>query len=568
MDLSPDGRTLVSVGADRTVRIWTIDNGINSRGKKLGESADLIMAVSFGPDGKTVAAGNGDGTVQLWDAVMETPMGEPLINQALDFNVIEFSPDGHGLVASIHDGTIFGWKLPSRTPLFEPISGVHTSHLLKLVINSSGTFIATASSDGTSMVLEYPSGRVIGRAFGEDNQIGSVVFAPDGNILIGGNSEGSVCLWDISRRKLLGTTPSGHSQAIVDAELSEDGRLLATLGLDQVIRFWSFDSTYPLADTRQVSGSAAKGLAFSGNGEYLASGDDTGVVQVWKWDTVRNPIVMQAHQHQVWALAFSPDGKLLASGDRSGQVRLWNMPQATQQRVFEAHKSAIWSLAFTPDGNRLITAGDGDACLWDAGTGQLQARLAHDAGRITRAVLSPDGARLAVTSTEGDIRIWDLKRVAVLRDIKADDDVIWSAAFSPDSRLLAAASSDEVVTLWDLAGGRQQGTYTGHTGGATDLAFLADRVTLVVVDRSGMLHWWDTRTGRRLSKAWQAHAGTSWRLAVHPDGRRFATAGDDGKVKIWDELSVARACQISKRVFDDLRRRQYLGQDEHSLACE
>ncbi|CAB1085039.1 High-affnity carbon uptake protein Hat/HatR [Olavius algarvensis Delta 1 endosymbiont] len=568
VDFSPDGRRLASVGADGTVRLWNIGEGAGGRGKLIGEAKDVVMAVCFGPDGKTVAAGNGDGSVQLWDAVREAPMGGPLIKLALGFNAIEFSPDGRGLVASIHDGTIYGWSLPSRAPLFEPISGVHTSHLLELAISPGGDRIATASTDGTSMVLEYPGGGIVGPAFGADYQIGAVAFTPDGRILIGGNDSGGLSLWDVARQKQLGTTPSGHSQGIVDAELSEDGRLLATLGRDQVIRFWSFDSNYPLANERQVVGRAAKGLAFSANGEYLAAGDDTGMVQVWVRGSGRTPIVLQAHQHQVWALAFSPDGKLLASGDRSGQVRLWNMPEATQQRVFVAHDSAIWSLAFTPDGNHLITAGDGDACLWDAGTGQLQARLAHDAGRITRAVLSPDGARLAVTSTEGDIRIWDLKREAVLRDIKADDDVIWSAAFSPDSRLLAAASSDEVVTLWDLADGRQQGTYTGHTGGATDLAFLADRVTLVVVDRSGMLHWWDTRTGRRLSKAWQAHAGTSWRLAVHPDGQRFVTAGDDGKVKIWDELSVARACQISQRVFDDLRRRQYLGQDERSLACE
>jgi WD40 repeat protein len=151
---------------------------------------------------------------------------------------------------------------------------------------------------------------------------------------------------------------------------------------------------------------------------------------------------------------------------------------------------------------------------------------------------------LAVTTSEGSIRVWDLESVSVVREIKADDDVLWSAAFSPDTRHLAAASSDEVVTLWNLATGKQQAAFTGHTGGATDLSYLADGVTLVVVDRSGMLHWWDTQTGRRLSDAWPAHPGTSWRLAVHPDGERFAMAGDDGKVKIWDELSIDRACKI------------------------
>ena len=215
-----------------------------------------------------------------------------------------------------------------------------------------------------------------------------------------------------------------------------------------------------------------------------------------------------------------------------------------------------------------MTAGDGKACLWETDSGSLLKKLDHTGGRITRAVLSPDGALLAVTSSAGSVRIWDFRSGAVMRDIQADDDVVWSAAFSPDSRQVAAASSDEVVTVWDLSNGTQRGALTGHTGGATDLAYLADGVTLVVVDRSGMLHWWDVPTGRRLSKAWPAHTGSSWRMAVHPGGQRFATAGDDGKVRLWDEFNIKRACQISKRAFDDVRRQQYLGKGERSFACD
>jgi WD40 repeat protein len=96
-------------------------------------------------------------------------------------------------------------------------------------------------------MLEYPSGRLIGRAFGEDHQIGAVVFTPDGRFLIGGNADGAVNLWDVNRQMPIKTTPNGHSQAIIDAGLSEDGRLLAPLGQDQVIRLWSFDSTHPMA---------------------------------------------------------------------------------------------------------------------------------------------------------------------------------------------------------------------------------------------------------------------------------------------------------------------------------
>jgi WD40 repeat protein len=172
-----------------------------------------------------------------------------------------------------------------------------------------------------------------------------------------------------------------------------------------------------------------------------------------------------------------------------------------------------------------------------------------------------------VATSEGRVRLWNLDKAQVIREIAADADVVWSVAFSPDGRELATASSSEVVDLWDLATGEERGSLTGHTGGATDLAFLADGVTLVAVDRSGALHLWDAHSGRQLTEAWPAHAGASWRIAVHPDGERFATTSDDGSVIVWEPLSVARACEIGGAAFDAVRRSQYLGDGEQAVAC-
>jgi WD40 repeat protein len=115
--------------------------------------------------------------------------------------------------------------------------------------------------------------------------------------------------------------------------------------------------------------------------------------------------------------------------------------------------------------------------------------------------------------------------------------------------------------------GERLATMTGHSGGVTDLAFLADGVTLVATDRKGNLHIWDTPTARRLAERQVGHQGASWRIAVHPDGERFATAGDDGQIRLWDTLSVTRACQIAGPAFDSALRTQYLGAGEPSQAC-
>ena len=565
LDFSPNGQQLASVGDDGKLELWSLGKEPSSR--EFWDSSDVLWGVRFSPDGSTLASAGEDGTVRLWDVAKGAAIGGPLIRRTGDVLRVAFSPDGRGLVAGNGEGEIYGWELPSGKPLFEPVRGAHTSDIWGFAFSPKGDRFATYSSDGTSVVLEYPSGRIIGRAFGEDGDIAGVAFTPDGAALIGGGADGALRLWDVDKQKAIATTASGHSQPIIDVGSSLDGKLVATLGKDQQIRLWRFGSKYPLEEERHVAGRAAKGVAISADGRRLAAGDDTGAVEIWELGTDRDPMLLKGHKNQVWALAFSPKGSVMASGDRSGEVRLWNSADGALLRTIAAHDTAVWSLVFSPDGSRLLTTSDREVRLWDVGTGALRATLQNAGGNITRAALSPDGTIVAVTSTDGRVRLWNLDKASVIREIAADVNVVWSVAFSPDGRELATASSDEVVDLWDVATGGQRGLFTGHTGGATDLAFLADGVTLVAVDRSGKLHLWDVRTGRRLAEAWQGHAGPSWRIAVHPDGERFATTGDDGSVIVWDPLSVARACEIGGPAFDAVRRSQYLGEGERAMAC-
>ena len=567
LDFGPRGQMLASCGVDGTVRLWDINGMPGRHGITLGETDEVIMQVNFDPEG-TKLVSSGERTVRMWDVKRQTPIGNPVIEGPFSFNTVAFAPDGKGLVSSYSDGTIYGWALPMRNRLFKPITEAHKSRLLGLAFSPSGDQFATAGTDGKSVVIAYPSGHVVGSVFSDSEQIGAVVYAAQEQILIGGGVDGALHLWDVPRQMPLVSTPRGHGHAIIDLQLSADGTLLATLGRGQLIRLWKLDSAYPISAEHLVVGNYAKGVVFSDDGKQLAAGDNMGVVQVWDMDKEEKPRLMRGHRHQVWALAFSPDGSVLASGDRIGQIHLWNPENGTLIRTIAAHTSSIWSLTFIPHTKRLISVSDMQIRVWDIETGQAVSTMQQQGGNFTRAVLSPDSAFLATSSTDGKARIWDLDRGVVTKQISADDNVLWSLAFSPDGRYLATASSDEVVVLWEMATGRQHAVFTGHTHGAIDVAFLADGVTLIASDRSGNVHWWDTASGRKLSNTLQGHSSASWRIALHPDGERFATAGDDGKVKIWDQLSLARACEIGGPALDALRRKQYLGKGERVMACE
>jgi WD40 repeat protein/serine/threonine protein kinase len=568
LDFAPNGRSLASVGDDGTLRLWTFEDGLGGKAKWVARTNDVVWGVRFSPNGSILATAGEDGSVRLWDAAQGMPMGKPLIQRIGDFLSVAFSPDGLGVVAGTGEGEIFGWRLPSGTPLFDPIRGAHTSDVWDLVFNHSGTRLATKSSDGTSTLLEFPSGRILGTAFKDGSHIDGIAFSADGNTLIGGAADGTLRLWDINRQTLSASTPRGHSENIIDVRSSRNGDILATLGKDQVIRLWNFAASYPLGQIKEVLGRSAKGVAFSADGKLLAAGDDQGGVQIWELERAEEPIQLLRHKGQVWALAFSPDRAMLASGDRAGQVLLWDVASGKLLRAITADDQAIWSLVFTPDGKSLMTASDARAALWEVETGAPRGEIRQTGGRITRAALSPDGALIATAATNGKIRLWDVASMAMMREIPVADDVIWSVAFSPDGSELATASSDEAVALWDVKTGRRRAIFAGQRGGATDVAYLRDGATIAAVDRSGEIHLWDIQTARSLTETWPGHSAASWRIALHPDGRRFATTGDDGRVVIWDLLSVARACEIGGSALDSIRRNQYLGEGEPVMACK
>ncbi|MGB4267669.1 MAG: PDZ domain-containing protein, partial [Spirochaetota bacterium] len=107
-------------------------------------------------------------------------------------------------------------------------------------------------------------------------------------------------------------------------------------------------------------------VAFSPNGELLASGSLDNTVKLWNIIDKTCIATLKGHEKDVKSVAFSPDGKLLASGSRDKTIKLWNVAGKTCIATLAGHEEEVYSVAFSPDG-KLLASGSADNTikLWE-----------------------------------------------------------------------------------------------------------------------------------------------------------------------------------------------------------
>jgi WD40 repeat protein/class 3 adenylate cyclase len=103
---SPDGQSLVTAGADSTVRIWEVATG-QEIGRLTGHNDAVWMAL-FSPDGTLIATASADGSLRLWGAASGQELRRYVLHTAGVENAV-FSPDGRFIASASDDATARMW---------------------------------------------------------------------------------------------------------------------------------------------------------------------------------------------------------------------------------------------------------------------------------------------------------------------------------------------------------------------------------------------------------------------------------------------------------------------------
>lgn len=285
----------------------------------------------------------------------------------------------------------------------------------------------------------------------------------------------------------LSSTGQGRGHAVA---YSPDSQTLA-VGSSLGIHF--FDPSSNFQSTRFIPAKTwVRALAFSPDGELLASGSYDPIVRLW--DARDGTIAKELSGHTGWvrALAFSPDGELLATASDDNTVCLWSVTDGMALRVFTQRTEGVKAVAFSPDGVLLATGGyDNIIRLWRVSDGSLVRELAGHTGWVRALAFSPNGEFLASGAFDATLRLWRVADGALLVTREEHNSSVLSVAFSPDGRLLASASVDETVRLWKIPDAEPYDLLRGHSDFVFSVAFSPDGKTLASASVDNSVRIWD-----------------------------------------------------------------------------
>jgi WD40 repeat protein len=273
-------------------------------------------------------------------------------------------------------------------------------------------------------------------------------------------------------------------------------------------------------------------IAFSPDGQYIATGDTSAEIHVWRIADRQLSLILKAHHHWIFSLAFSPDAQTIASASGDRTVKLWD---ATTGQLLQTlpHDGVVFGVVYSPDGQTIATASNNHMVkLWNPLTGECLKTLQGHTNRVCCLAYSLDGNLLASGGADQTVKVWTVDSGQILCTLRGHTNQVRSVAFSPDCTL-ASSSEDRTIRQWDINTAQCIRTLNGHTNWVTAIAFSTDGQRLVSASEDRTVKLWDADTGELL-RTLHGHGNSVRTVAFHPQSRILASAGVGQSVRLWD----------------------------------
>lgn len=383
----PNQPYLVIGSTNKKVYLVRLDNGAIER--TFDGLTGPITSLAISRNGQTLAVAGDDRSVRLYTFNDGREVGSIEVPAAV--RALSFSASGSILLGACADKRVYSWnvayqpgqQLPEEFgQVVQPLEHPDTVHALAWPDNGP---IVTACADRQVRWWKFASDQAI-RSLAHPNLVDCVAWSADASQLATGCHDGVLRLWDVVKGQLLKNI-NAHTQPtaapIYAVAWSPDGRLLATASFDRSVKVWEATSGNLVREIKPYTEKTFEQghrdqvfcVTFTPEGKYLISGSSDRTLKVWEVATgnlVREfhnptlkPAAMEtptAHPGWIYAVKLSQDGSRVVSVGSAprnhGYIAVWNFADGKFLAGKELPSGTIFS-ATLPDrpGQVLIGCG-------------------------------------------------------------------------------------------------------------------------------------------------------------------------------------------------------------------
>ena len=394
---------------------------------------------------------------------------------------VQFSPDGNLLCSGGGDTVLRFWDMETDTPITsskknkneeekeekededEYNNQLHNSWILTIVFSPDGSLLVTGDVNGNFGIwdpINYKP-KIYKTTKAHKKWITSISFKPlhlykDNEVtkFISTGKDGFLKLWNATTGKIILST-AAHEQSITKSIWSGEN-IIYTCSEDQTVKIFDEELNHIqtlLGHSHWINTMALNTEYILRTGCYdydnIKGSDYYQFSENIKKLSLKDKILHAEKRYKLFRQKINSSEKLVTGSDDNTLI-LWDRVQSSKPLIrMTGHQGIVNDVKFSPNAFYLASASF-DKCVkvWNANTGAFLFNLRGHVGPVYQITWSPNSKMLLSCSKDSTLQCWNIQTKKMMHNLPGHADEIYTVDWSPNGIKAASGSKDQRVRIW------------------------------------------------------------------------------------------------------------------------
>ena len=481
-------------------------------------------------DGKVLVSGSEDGTVRVWD-LEKTKQTLCFTKHKSDVYSIALSKDSNKIISGSFDKTVIQWDIKSKSTKI--IYKGHTREVLCVSFNTNEKLIISGSGANEIIIWSTTSSHQLNKLSLEDVVWCSLVTNKNFLYVGVGNY---LKIFDLNTLSSISSV-NCHTLAITSIATSSQEDFIVTCSYDKSIRVWKKGILFTelLGHTQEVTS-----VSLTSDDKSIISGSCDYTIKVW--DIASESLVHSFDFHKEHIYCVKTCKNLIFSASRDSRIGISDISSSSFntflcQTPFKSGSECIL--------NNIISYGSlNEVMLFDYES-KIEKKLVDGHKGLVQSTCISSKMNFLLSSSTGvsnNLILWDLQRKCKISNLIGHQDSVFCVDVSEDEANAVSGDYLSIVRLWDLNSLQEEFSFEGHCGIVNSVKFSKCKRFVVSAGTDQKVIVWDLRK-KIIHARFEGHLQCIWKVGFADNNESIFSADLYDGVKVWSVGDKKLKCE-------------------------